>query len=317
MTSSATQRIWANYLPIDVDCEHLEDALDVTRQLADLFCNKWRVSQGAFNIYFSGAKGFHLMIQSVLFGDLQPSDDLHLVFARVREGMAEEAGIGKTGIDWSVKDKMRLLRLPNSQHGKSNLYKIQLRFDEMNRLAVSEIKAKAREPGMLWNTDRTGLMPQKPVVPNKYAVELYQNAVEHIERTRLRPSSNDLSQLAEHKQRSGKLFCKARQKMWYSQIPQGSRNNCCIRLVSELRLGGMTDSQALELISFWNHNNDIGLPAEELSGIVRTVYASKRPYDYGCRDEIIESFCPFGDKSKCQRYGEYKRQKSKRIMPVV
>ena len=143
---------------------------------------------------------------------------------------------------------------------------------------------------------------------NKYAVELYESALSEIEQIKSRSSSTDITQVAEYKQRSEKLFCKARQKMWYAEIPEGLRNNCCVRLAAELRLSGLTYSQALDMISFWNQNNEIALPTDELTGIVRNVYSSRKPYDFGCRDDIIAGFCPFQqDRSKCSHYRNYKK----------
>jgi hypothetical protein len=300
-------KVWSYFLPIDIDSADLKEALQAAQEVGGLVHRKWGVPEHGCNIHFSGDKGFHFMILSALFGCKEPSEDLHLVFSKVREGIAEELGVGKSCIDMSVKDRVRLLRLPNSQHGRSKLYKIQLRYDELLKLDVSDIKEKAKKPGMLWNTDKTGLIPQKPIGVNKYAAELYESALDQVERMKSRSSPPDIAQIAEYKQRSGKLFCKAREKMWYTQIPEGLRNNCCVRLAAELRLSGLSYSQALDMISFWNQNNEIALPADELTGILRNVYSSKRFYDFGCRDEIIQTFCPFEDKSRCQHYREYKR----------
>lgn len=300
--------VYATYLPIDIDCEDLDQALGETRKIVRLLKDDWRCPDHSFNNYFSGDRGFHVTIQAELFGDLQPSNDLHIIFSELRQGIAEQAGLNDSVIDYSIKDKLRLLRLPNTINAKSNLYKIQLGLAEVLGSTADQIRSKAVRPGPLWNTDRTGLIPRgKSVEPNEHAVELCQNAVQEAKGVKSRLPHLEVERIAESKNKSHKLFCKARQKMWYTQIPEGSRNNSSIRIASELRLQGLSESQALDMIFFWNQNNEIGLPTEELKGIVKTVYTSRRPYDYGCRDEIIRSFCIFEDKSKCRHYREYKR----------
>ncbi len=298
--------VYATYLPIDIDSPDLDQALGEMRKIVGLLKDDWRCTDHSFNNYFSGG-GFHVAIRSGLFGDLEPSKDLHIVFSKLRRGIAEQADLNDSVVDYSIKDKLRLLRLPNTVNAKSNLYKIQLGLAEVLGSTAKQIRSKAVRPGPLWNTDETGLLPRNRVEPNKHAVELYEKALREVKRAKSRYISANTRPTSVIDSPSEKLFCKARQKMWYSQIPDGSRNNSCVRLVSELRLQGLTEPEAENMISFWNQNNEIGLPLEEIKGIVRTVYSSRAPYDYGCRDEIIHSFCPFEDKSRCQHYREYKR----------
>lgn len=260
----------------------------------------------ALQYIYSGARGFHFMAQTRLFGDLKPSEDLHMVFSGLRSEIAHQAGVGDKGIDYGIKDKLRLFRLPSTINSKSSLYKTQLGPREVFYSNIDKILKKAKKPQAVYYTDWTGLIPTKFLRPNKYAQELCQGVISTLGRRSLYPGAESIANATHKIKGIHKNFCKAKERLWYSHVDEGRRNNAATRLVSEFRLSGFTQDQAQDMILFWNITNQIGLPEEEVSRVVDSVYSARKPYSYGCKDEVIQKFCPFKDKTECRHYRVYK-----------
>jgi len=110
-------KVAAPYLPIDLDHPELTPALQAARLLSQFFLDGWKIDPAAWQIYFSGAKGFHFMLDCRLFGRVAPSRNLPAIFDSLRRHLAQELPEPLRGtIDLSIKDRMRLLRLPNTIH---------------------------------------------------------------------------------------------------------------------------------------------------------------------------------------------------------
>jgi len=96
--------------------------------------------------------------------------------------------------------------------------------------------------------------------------------------------------------------CAGAQKIWESRVEAGYRNNCAIRLASELRLLGLTADETKEKLAEWNEKKGIELPVHELEAVVHSAYQHQFPYRYSCHDEILRHFCPLNRYSACQTY---------------
>lgn len=87
--------------------------------------------------YFSGMKGFGLEVK--LDSDI-PVDHLKGILEHYKT-----KGQYKT-LDTVVSDPQRIIRVPNTKHNKSGLYKIPIDLWEMDELSIDEIKELAKEP---------------------------------------------------------------------------------------------------------------------------------------------------------------------------
>jgi len=81
-------KVWAPFLPIDLDHPDLLPALEAARYLTDFVLGNWQIDSNAIQIYFSGAKGFHVMLDTRLFGKILPSKNLPLIFDSMRRHLA-------------------------------------------------------------------------------------------------------------------------------------------------------------------------------------------------------------------------------------
>src|SRR5262249_23630970 len=105
--------------------------------------------QAAFGIepngvryFFSGAKGFHECIPALLM-DARPAVDVPRRLKAVAFAIAGAAGVE---IDRAIYDVNRLLRVPNTRHPKSNLWKAERAWEELLGLSVDEIRCLAAQP---------------------------------------------------------------------------------------------------------------------------------------------------------------------------
>lgn len=294
-------KVWAPYLPIDLDHPELTPALHAARMLASLFFSSWKIPPNALQIYFSGAKGFHLMLDGRLFGRLAPSRNLPALFDALRRHLAQElAEALRETVDLTIKDRMRLLRLPNTIHEKSKLYKVILSAEELATLDAERIRALARSPRALVNTDESGFMPRVDVAENRAAAALWRRIQRQFKKVTRRPFNYRFSRPQDL---AGLEFpCAGAQAIWERHIEPGYRNNCAIRLASELRLLGLSAVETNAKLVQWNDRNAIQLSADELQSVVRSAYQHEFPYRYSCRDEVLRRYCPLADEESCRKF---------------
>ncbi|HXQ20039.1 MAG TPA: primase C-terminal domain-containing protein [Candidatus Acidoferrales bacterium] len=303
-------RVWAPFLPLDIDAHppaaELADALELARRTYRLLVERWAVAPAAVHPYFSGAKGFHILIDTRAFGRVAPARDLHRVFSRLRlQVLTELPDAARPLFDLAIGDKVRLLRLPNTRHASSGLYKVALTADELLTRTVDEIRSLARAPRPLPRVAAAGLLPAEAVGPVPRLVELFESARRALRRERGPHSYRLGSAAALASLRPDDALCAARLVMWQSQIRRGNRNNVAIRLASAFRLAGYTEEQTRGLLLGWNRCQGTGLPEHELRAVVQSAYARPYPYNYGCHDEVIRTFCPYvGRLSECDDYRE-------------
>jgi hypothetical protein len=308
--SGYEEKVWAPYFPIDLDHADVEPALAAARLLVSFFLDHWRIDPQGLQIYFSGSKGFHLMLDTRLFGRMAPAKNLPIIFDSMRRHLAQELPEQlRDVVDLAIKDRVRLLRLPNTAHEKSKLYKIIIGLDELQNVGADEIRGWARQMRPLPLTDETGLVSQAEVERNAAAAGLFERVSRQVRRITRKPfvyrfrPPNDLQRI--------EFPCAAVQAIWENHIEPGQRNNCAIRLASELRLLGLDANQAGEKLLEWNERNDIELPGDEILSVVRSAYQHRFPYRFGCRDTILRRFCPLADFDTCQqRVARYREPRS-------
>ena len=293
--------VWAPFLPIDLDHSDLTPALDAARYLSAFFVERWEIDPDAFQVYFSGAKGFHLMLDTRLFGRVLPSKNLPLIFDSMRRHFAGELPEElRETLDLGIKDRVRLLRLPNTVHEKSKLNKIILSLAELKHLRADEIRRRAGNIRPLVVTDETGFVSRVDVKENPAAAQFFQRIRRQLKKFTRKPFAyrfrrpEDLARI--------KFPCAGLQRIWERHIEPGHRNNCAIRLASELRLLGLNADEAGDKLSEWNERNRIDLPPDEIHNVVRSAYQRRFPYRYSCRDEILRTFCPLPDYEQCWRF---------------
>ena len=138
------------------------------------------------------------------------------------------------------------------------------------------------------------------VIENPAACQLFQRIRRQLKRLARKPFDYRFRRPADLAQLT--FPCAALQTIWESHIEPGYRNNCAIRLASELRLLGLSEDEANDKLFEWNERNGIELPADELRSVVRSAYQHRFPYRYSCRDDILRRFCPLPSYEACRKF---------------
>jgi hypothetical protein len=299
-------RLWAPFLPLDVDAHPptstLDDALVLARRACELLTRRWQAPEAAVHAYFSGAKGFHLLIDTRVFGRVAPAADLHRVFTRLRFGALRELPVeARLLFDLAIGDAVRLLRLPNTRHAGSGLFKIPLDPDELFGRTAAEITTLARGPRPLERVTLAGLEPSQQVTAVPAMVAQFERARRALRRER-GPHPYGTGPQPEDPEDA---LCEARLALWRGDVPPGARNNAAIRLASAFRLAGFTRAETLALLRSWAARQSRPLDDAEIMGVVGSAYVRPYPYAYGCHDEVIRGVCPYaGHLLDCADYRE-------------
>jgi hypothetical protein len=238
------------------------------------------------------------MLDTRVFGKVIPFKDLPLIFDSIRRHLAQELPEPlRETVDLSIKDRVRLLRLPNTIHEKTRLYKFIVSLDELHRFEPEQIRERARAARPLTMTDETGFLSRAEITENPQAAQFFQRIGRQLKRFTRKPFSYRFRRPAD----LGEIHfpCTGIEGIWESHIEAGSRNNCAIRMASELRLLGLNEDEANEKMLEWNDKNRIELPSDELRNVVRSAYQHRFPYRYSCHDDLLRRFCPLPDYDSC------------------
>ncbi|MBI1882788.1 MAG: hypothetical protein HYS08_01085 [Chlamydiae bacterium] len=192
-------KLWAPFLPLDIDAVDLEKALDGVRVIGKTLIQEWKIPEGACHFYFSGSKGFHILLDVRLFGKVLPNQHLHQIFSTLRENLMYELPLFDHAlVDLTIKDAVRLLRLSNTLHEKSKLYKISLSAEEIFSNTISEILKKAKKPRPLLYTDETGLVSKVSVTAHPRLSKIFKHVRALVRKYTLKPFTYRLSVQSEN-----------------------------------------------------------------------------------------------------------------------
>ena len=132
---------WCRWLVLDIDRANLVEALADARKLVTFLHDRYPEAEGTVPVYFSGGKGFHVLVE--LAHAPTPSLDFHRVARMFAELLADRAGVR---IDTSVYDIAHIIRLPNTQHPRTKLFKRRIDTDVLFRLNIPGILEHAKHP---------------------------------------------------------------------------------------------------------------------------------------------------------------------------
>lgn len=104
---------------MDIDRPNFEDALSALRQLV----LPLEQAQVPHQVYFSGSKGFHVVVPAQVVGAKPAADLNHVQYRKLADLLAELTGVP---VDPAIYTRARLFREPLTVHGKTGLYKVPL-----------------------------------------------------------------------------------------------------------------------------------------------------------------------------------------------
>jgi KaiC/GvpD/RAD55 family RecA-like ATPase len=133
-----TGEVYTDTLYWDLDAEgdykkaH-SNLMKLAYKLADLGLDK------GLRVYFSGNKGFHLFLETTR--KFTPIETANICY-----NLAKDADVDPDVFDASVYNVNRILRITNTRHQKSGLYKIELDLSEVEKKSEKEIRLLAAKP---------------------------------------------------------------------------------------------------------------------------------------------------------------------------
>lgn len=248
-------------LYFDLDIDDIEnnygkikiDLMLVIRQL----CTMFYLNEDDIEIYFSGSKGFHIIINENIFGFEGSRDlnkDLKLIALKLKTFT-----VNKT-IDTKIYDYKRLFRIVNSINHKTGLYKVPITIDKIRNMTFNQLKEYAKKPKQTTN---------KEYSLNEKAKEVFFETVEEIRADNKRHVN----------MRIAKEFIKKKQMLpcvkyiLQNGARKGQRNNTMIALASALFQIESDYDEVFEIIKTWNETKcDEPLPENEVDATVRSAH---------------------------------------------
>ena len=285
--------LFANFF-MDFDSE---DDLEKARE--DLLFVIWKLHlesgfglpMEAFRIYFSGKKGFHLLIPWV-YMNIRPHAKLDRIFKWIAEDLNDQS-VNRT-IDLVIYEKRRLYRLENSIHQDTGLYKIPLQYNEAAHFTIEQIQELAK--------NNRHIQYNQPFVVES-AARSYQEYIEEFEA------------FEAEKQKRFKGKNPAAAKIPRDQVPDFVQE-----LIDEGPVKGMRNETAAALTSFWSRQeldkeeiwenlvdwNQGSLPERELETTMNSILNKGLTYGFSRLKALAKGEVEFDSyaRDKYKRKGE-------------
>lgn len=305
-----------NYLALDIDSSDLTTALETARRVCGVVLDDWGGSDASVVPYWSGRKGFHVMLDTRLFGVVEPAATLPHVLGEVRRSLARSMKRRQAEVlDLGIGDRLHLLRLPNTRHSSSGLYKVPLTLDELMQCDVEQIRLIARNPRPARLTDPTGLLPASEVEPCERAIRAYEESTYRVDHAREEALPDSRALLTRGS--PDHFLCDAEHRLYTEGVPEGARSSMALRFASRMRAAGYEEGEAAEMIASWNRHNRPPLATPEARRIVRVAYSGNR-YEYGCgrgtadsgHAKLVYDTCPYPNRLDCKKYALFRSRQT-------
>jgi hypothetical protein len=264
-------KVWYDFIVIDVD--------ERSPEKVALFMDHLKINYGIeidyCRLYFSGNKGFHILIPTPLFG-LKPGMMLHNIIKRLVAKISENI----LEYDLSLYDKSQVYRLPHTRHSSSNLFKIPIDYSELSK-GYDYIVNLAKEPRYKFD------YPEYPIDQNTELVDLIDSANEAKKKDNFKSmegivyEDRDLGLVPPYRKRCYLHMMRG--------VPEGSRDEVAIRLAAHFKREKYPFDVIMGLLHGWNTLNNPPMTKEEIRAKVTSVFKSN--FDYGCRDSVLLSYC--------------------------
>lgn len=241
------------------------------------------IKEEQMRISFSGRRGYHLLIADKAF-DIKPAKDLHKVYKHIAGYLIykiDKQLLLKT-VDLNVYNNRRMLRLDNSVHGSTNLYKYELTYDELKELTSEQIMELAKSPR------------HKPIYTDtqlKLENRKRQAAINFFEQHE--KQYREIAALQESSSSTEFIFSHDKMPVCVEDIykngwkKDGDRNQATVQLACYFKEAGYTEEEARDLLCDWVKrftsaigDYELGVRLSSTSNVVRAVYGGS--YKFGC-----------------------------------
>lgn len=253
------------------DSKNPDHAQSEAVKIVDFFVCNYELAQEEIRVFFSGKKGFHILIDERVFA-IKPSP--HLTYVHKLAAYWLQDYLGLKTVDMSAYSIRRQWRLADSVHPTSSLYKIELTLTELKTKTLDEIKILAKQPrGDLYDEQTLAEIGARPEAVEWYGkfVQLFE---EHERERKLAPSKPI-------KQIKGEYPVCVKDLLKNHIRKQDTRNRATMTLASFFKDVGVEQKEAEKIISEWieevpqkfsDHAGDVRFLRASVPPVVKTVY---------------------------------------------
>lgn len=231
-------------------------------------------------IYFSGSKGFHVIVPQDIF-DIEEDERLNDIYYLIATEIKKHTLFGNIDLKY---DRRRLFRVPNSINNKSGLYKIPLSYEELITSTMNSM---------------TDLASNMREIENNITPKIIHKAKEKFEELRdIVYKPRDKKKYSLNTRFKKMLPCTL--NVLDDGCGRGNRNNVTVAVSSALLQNGISFDEVEDRILTWNEEkNDPPLPEREVRRAVLSAYQGlQRGMRFGCTKMKEYGYCVPG---KCGR----------------
>lgn len=275
--------VFSECLYWDMDNISIEKAQQDTIELVE----RLKEYSNNIRIYFSGNKGFHIVL---IAPELEDFIDVENFAFGVKKTCSKLAK-GLISFDNKIYDNTRILRITNSKHPSTNLYKIPITYDELKTLTGDEIKTLAS---------------------NQRKIDYTLEDIKNPELTKLIVVATE----EEHETKATGLFSASELLTGIiNGFESGQRNSAFASIAGMLHNRNIDDSFIYAILQNINKNNSIPLSDTEIERIVSSIsrYQVNEKYAETSNEDIVDikqagetwfkiittaGYCSFGERFK-------------------
>lgn len=272
------------YLDFDANIETEEDFKILKDNFLEVYSSilgDFKIKEESLLIYFSGNKGFHLVIPFMNLG--------YIAQAKLNEEYKNLALHYKKispFVDTKIYDDRRLFRIPNTINDKSGFYKVPLTIEQVNRFSLEEMCRYANSPKKNiipvyingncgeYNYDKAKAIVKQINKETKQVIDSYKRNY-----TSTYTDSESLPPCIE--------------EMLNTVHYEGNRNQILVMLASSLFQYGCESQDVLSYLLTWAETHFDPMP--NITEMTRTIQSAQSELSmgrrYGCTSAISLGFC--------------------------
>lgn len=242
-------------------------------QTISFFQREFGIPNNLIKIYFSGHKGFHLLIPFEIFG-ITEEVNLNYKYKKLVNLITKEYNLIR--LDNKIYDKKRLFRIPYSINSKSGLKKIQITLDYLMNHNFNDLINLSKFGGMD--------IPDNELYPIEKANRYFNYLFTPVKTKQL----NKHNFKHDNIDNPFELFPCISTILDTSAV-KGKRNNTAIVLCSCLFQYGFKNEEVTDIVFEWNKNNNPPLDERELLNTIdsaKIMHSQNRSYGCGAIKDL-------------------------------
>jgi hypothetical protein len=268
------------YFDLDYKTDPAVSQADAVK-LIDFFINELEIAETDLYLYFSGSKGFHIIIDFRAL-DIKPGNDLHRIYKHIASYLIHRLGL--KALDLNVYSAYRMLRLPNSVHAGTQRFKIELSIEELKTKTLDDIKEMAKMPRMQQVIPADQRKAASDIRPK--AIYFFEDKAKEWREAAATSSRKYTEEFTFRKDRPPVCVTDILEGGWKKD---GDRNQATVQLAAYFKEAGFSKEEAHKRLEEWvrKHTSadkryDVEQRIANTRSVTEAVYDKDNGYRFGC-----------------------------------